>query len=53
MLKYSIETLYHYSCGICKRWFTIADKGPDKQFMVCPLCENRQEVIYEERHEPT
>ena len=47
MLKYTIETLYHYSCGMCKRWFTIADKGPESQFMVCPHCAERQEVIYE------
>ena len=46
MIKYCIETLYHFRCEVCGKWFSVADKAPE-MFMTCPFCNERQETVYE------
>jgi hypothetical protein len=36
MHKLSVETLYHYSCPSCKKWWSIGDIKLDKAY--CPHC---------------
>lgn len=36
MLKYSVEQLIHFQCGICKFAWIISGKLPDD--MTCPRC---------------
>lgn len=39
MLKISLELLYHYSCGHCNKWWSIADIKPIPGSVVtCPHC---------------
>lgn len=45
MIRYCIETLYHFNCELCKKWFSVGGKTPE-QFMTCPHCGERQETIY-------
>jgi phage FluMu protein Com len=35
--KLSIETLHHFSCHKCKKWWSIADWQPVKTIF-CPHC---------------
>ncbi len=53
--KYSKETLYHFNCGKCKKWWSIADhhlfynNTPKNKEMVpkaitCPHCEHKEEL---------
>lgn len=41
--KVSLERLYHYDCGPCSRWFTIADhpQGITAE-LFCPWCGTKQ-----------
>lgn len=44
---YSVETLYHYCCCFCSRWWSIADIVPTSEKMCCPhcgVCEDIEEV---------
>jgi predicted SprT family Zn-dependent metalloprotease len=35
----SLEHLYHYQCGSCRGWWSIADKHhTEGELMVCPNC---------------
>ena len=54
--KFSKEILYHFNCGKCNKWWSIADyhlfsnNVPKKEEMVpnpitCPFCEHKEEVI--------
>ena len=55
--KYSKETLYHFNCGKCDKWWSIADyhllsnNVPKKEEMVpnsiiCPHCGHEEQVEY-------
>lgn len=35
--KYSIETLYHFRCTDCDKWWSIGDFKPCKH-LICPHC---------------
>ena len=41
MIKFSVEELFHFNCGFCKRWWTVGDWEP-VEVMACPHCGNRQ-----------
>lgn len=54
--KFSKEVLYHFNCGKCDKWWSIADyylfsnKTPKSEQMVpnliiCPHCGHKEEVI--------
>ena len=41
MIRYSVETLHHFSCGPCKKWWTSATWAPSGSGMdslFCPHC---------------
>ena len=41
--RYSIETLHHYQCAVCTRWWSVGD--PKRaSMMACPHCEARRMV---------
>jgi len=47
MINYCKEVLYHFSCGLCKKWFSIGDYDPDEKFgnkLHCPHCGELQDV---------
>lgn len=44
-LTISYEALYHYSCGHCKRWWSVADIQPTPGTTVtCPHCHAAHQV---------
>ena len=54
--KFSKEILYHFNCGNCNKWWSIADHHllsnnvPKSEQMVpnliiCPHCGHKEEVI--------
>ena len=44
MITYSVETLYHFQCDRCSKWWTIGDWDESADSMCCPHCGVRQEV---------
>lgn len=36
--KISKETLYHFSCKECHKWWSIGDAPEDKKDWFCPWC---------------
>lgn len=42
----SVETIAHYCCGACGRWWSIADAGVASR-MTCPHCGVVAEVRVE------
>jgi PHP family Zn ribbon phosphoesterase len=34
----SVETLHHFSCGKCKKWWSIGDAPKEKTEWFCPWC---------------
>lgn len=36
--KKSVEILHHFSCGKCKKWWSIGDATKDKKEWFCPWC---------------
>jgi len=53
--KFSKEILYHFNCGVCDKWWSIADHHlfsnnvPKSEHMVpnliiCPHCGHKEEV---------
>ena len=39
MITYTIETLYHFSCEKCKKWWSIGDPfWASYKTMTCPHC---------------
>lgn len=52
-LLISLEKLYHFQCGICKGWWTIADAHePLLKEWFCPWCGTKQTVgIWKEVNE--
>lgn len=52
-IKFSLEKLYHFSCGECNKWFSIGDWTPNAD-MTCPHCGVKQSVEpIEEKQEAT
>ena len=54
--KFSKEILYHFNCGKCNKWWSIADyhlfsndvpkdKETVHNMIICPHCEHKEEVI--------
>ena len=39
-IKYSLELIYHFSCGSCNKWWSIADLSSNGEIktMFCPHC---------------
>jgi DNA-directed RNA polymerase subunit RPC12/RpoP len=46
MIRYSIETLWHFGCGICGKWWSIGDHQMTKPSdgLTCPHCGVKQAV---------
>ena len=53
--KYSKEVLYHFNCGKCNKWWSIADyhlfynnvpnnKEMIPNLIICPYCGHKEEV---------
>jgi|TARA_R110002020_G_scaffold234620_1_gene446678 DNA-directed RNA polymerase subunit RPC12/RpoP len=47
--KYSKEILYHFNCGKCNKWWSIADyhlfsNDILKNKITCPSCGHKEEV---------
>ena len=52
MITYSEETIFHFSCGKCTQWFSIADWDKNEtQKLTCPLCGKKQRVEQCQRFE--
>jgi DNA-directed RNA polymerase subunit RPC12/RpoP len=46
-----LEHLFHFCCGKCLKWWTVADIAPElKQIVTCPHCGHKQEVEAIEEH---
>ena len=54
--KFSKEILYHFNCGKCDKWWSIADhhllsnkepKNEEKvpELIICPHCGHQEEVM--------
>jgi rRNA maturation endonuclease Nob1 len=43
--KKSVESLTHFICAKCRKWWTIGDAPPEKDSWFCPWCgtENKYE----------
>lgn len=41
----SLEQLYHFRCGKCDKWWSIADYTPTET-ITCPHCAYTTEVAY-------
>jgi len=42
---YSIETLYHFNCGVCSKWWSIGDfKMPEDKIIICPHCGDKNKL---------
>lgn len=41
----SLEKLYHFNCGKCKKWWSIGDWLPNSlHVLTCPHCKETLEV---------
>jgi hypothetical protein len=47
MIKFSVEILFHFQCGICEKWWTVGD-WIKSNYLNCPHCGTCQEVIADE-----
>lgn len=49
--KKSIESLHHFQCFHCERWWTIGDAPNDKDYFYCPWCgkENKFKKVMENK----
>lgn len=53
MITYSVETLYHFSCGECKKWWSIGDHQMNiGKALTCPHCGKQQALTEAEPWEP-
>lgn len=43
-ISYSVEHLYHFNCGVCKKWWSIGDAEKQKKEWFCPWCGVLQSV---------
>lgn len=43
---YSTETLFHFNCGICKKWWSVADFDASKKPLriTCPHCSHKSRI---------
>jgi len=54
MIRYSIKTLYHFSCGHCGKWWSpMLHQSHDKQELTCPHCGTKGELAPAEPLETT
>ena len=54
MIRYSIETLWHFSCEACGKWWSIGDhQAHDKQELTCLHCGTKGELAPAEPLETT
>ncbi len=46
MIRYSTETLYHFNCDECGRWWSVGDHqiSVGCETMTCPHCGIEQRV---------
>ena len=42
--KKSVETLCHFSCGTCQKWWSISDAPRSKRVWWCPWCGEKIEI---------
>ncbi len=43
---YSVEQLHHFNCGVCKKWWSIADIPKSKtKTLFCPWCGIKQSMV--------
>tara|TARA_R110002020_G_scaffold249529_4_gene463463 strand:- start:3568 stop:3735 length:168 start_codon:yes stop_codon:yes gene_type:complete len=44
--KFSKEILYHFNCGKCEKWWTIADHHflSKDNLIICPHCGHKEEI---------
>ena len=45
--KFSIEKLYHFNCGKCKRWWSIGDFDINTKTLICPYVDCKHEARLE------
>lgn len=45
MILYSLEKLYHFSCGECRKWWSIADWLDPDQPLTCPHCGHKDRPV--------
>ncbi len=43
--KRSAETIAHFACAKCRKWWTIGDAPTQKKIWHCPWCGTEQEII--------
>ena len=53
IMKYSIETIYHFTCQVCSLWWSIAAENinMNKQIWVCPWCGHRHKPPHMDKNE--
>lgn len=44
IIEYSIETLYHFKCTQCQRWWSIGD-WKKVNTLICPHCGQQGQVF--------
>jgi len=49
MIKYSVETLWHFNCGECHKWWSIGDHQIGNvrlhdETLTCPHCGVKQRL---------
>jgi len=49
--QYTIEHIYHFTCGKCLQWWSYAQKGPTihdffKRNFTCPHCGHAERIKY-------
>ena len=44
--KFSKEILYHFNCGKCEKWWTIADHHflSKSNLIICPHCGYKEKI---------
>tara|TARA_Y100000310_G_C20701879_1_gene830743 strand:+ start:3008 stop:3193 length:186 start_codon:yes stop_codon:yes gene_type:complete len=44
--KFNKEILYHFNCGKCNKWWSIADHHllSKENKLICPYCGHKEEV---------
>jgi DNA-directed RNA polymerase subunit RPC12/RpoP len=46
-IEFSIETLYHFRCTNCLRWWSVGDFQVQQQ-LTCPFCSMRSVLVQSE-----
>ena len=42
-ITYSVETLYHFSCQCCEKWWSISN-FEFRRIITCPYCGSRSSI---------